>query len=77
MGPDGLGSDVKEPENNRIINVSEMSWDNSTQTNHVTRFGSGILYPTTEMYQKYSLDTILFEYLYPSYHILYENTQKY
>ena len=50
------------------------------QSNHITRFGSGILYPNylniPKNNQKYSLDMVLFEYFYPNYHILSENTQK-
>ena len=79
--PGGFGSDVKEPKNNRIINVSETGLDNSTQSNHITRFDSDILYPNypnvPKNNQKYSLDTVLFEYFYLNYHILSENTQKY
>ena len=42
--PGGFGSDVKEPENNRITNVSETGSDNSTQCNHITWFGLGIFF---------------------------------
>lgn len=41
--PCGFGSNVKELENNCYI--SEMGSDNSNQSNHITRFGLGILYP--------------------------------
>ena len=43
--PGGFGSDVKKLENNRITKVSETGLGNSTQCNHIIRFGSGFLYP--------------------------------
>ena len=80
-GPSEFGSDVNKSENNRITNVSKTNSDNSIQSNHIIRFDSDILYPNYPNVPKnnqiYLLDTVLFEYLHPNYHILFENTQKY